>query len=196
VAHDDHPREHVQPTPFAEGMGTHTFQRAVIRQPRSRSAHVRGRRHSIETEVQLEKLAHPLALDGEPFADFVQGQSLDGAQTEHLAVTEAHEPVRVISVDPWARRMRHGLSRLPLIQTDPYAIRQSSFKQVSVGRLRLNHYAVRSRQEFEQKTARHGSSRLAPRYFAYHDRNEVHDPTLVPYAGKVRAQLKAIEART
>ena len=95
-----------------------------------------------------------------------------------------------------ARRMRRGLSRLPLIETDPYAIRQSSVKQVSVGRLRLNHYAVRSRQEFEQKTARHGSSRLAPRYFAYHDRNEVHDPTLVPYAGKVRAQLKAIEAGT
>ena len=92
--------------------------------------------------------------------------------------------------------LRRGISRLPLIETDPYAIRRSSVKQVSVGRLRLNHYAVRSRQEFEQKTARHGSSRLAPRYFAYHDRNEVHDAALVPYAGKVRDQLTAIEART
>ena len=36
--------------------------------------------------MQLEKLAHPLALDGEPFTDLVQGQSLDGAQTEHLAL--------------------------------------------------------------------------------------------------------------
>jgi hypothetical protein len=62
--------------------------------------------------------------------------------------------------------------------------------------LRLNHYAVRSRQEFEQKTARHGSSRLAPRYFAYHDRNEIHDPTLVSYAGQVRAQLTAIASPT
>jgi len=101
----------------------------------------------------------------------------------------------VIGVDPWKRRLRRGLSRLPLVDTDPYAIRQSSVKQVSAERLRLNHYAVRSRQEFEQKTARHGSSRLAPRYFAYHDRNEVHDPALVPYAGRVRAQLTAIEAR-
>jgi len=70
VAHDDHPREHVQPAALAEGMGTHTFQGGIARQPRSRPAHVRGRRHSIQAEVQLEKLAHPLVLDGEPFTDF------------------------------------------------------------------------------------------------------------------------------
>jgi len=51
---------------------------------------------------------------------------------------------------------------------DPYAVRHSSVKRVSVGRIRLHHYAVRSREEFEQKTARHGSSRMAPRYFAYY----------------------------
>jgi Glycosyltransferase family 92 len=149
---------------------------------RARIQWVRNRR--IKSIVDPTRTVRPI---GPHFFEYA-----DGA----LAVTEAHEPVRVISVDPWARRMRRGLSRLPLIETDPYAIRRSSVKQVSVGRLRLNHYAVRSRQEFEQKTARHGSSRLAPRYFAYHDRNEVHDPALVPYAGKVRAQLKAIEART
>jgi len=65
---------------------------------------------------------------------------------------------------------------------------------VSVRCLRLNHYAVRSRQEFEQKTARHGSSRMAPRYFAYHDRNEVHDPALIVYANEVRNQLVAAES--
>jgi hypothetical protein len=109
---------------------------------------------------------------------------------------EVLEPwVRARVVRAWKRRMRRGLAQLPLIETDPYAVRQSSVKRVSVERLRLNHYAVCSRHEFEQKTARHGSSRLAPRYFSYHDRNEVHDPALVPYAGKVRAQLAAIEAR-
>ncbi len=111
-----------------------------------------------------------------------------------LAVTENHEPVRVIERPAWTRRIRRGLSRLPLTQTDPYAVRDSSVKHVSVGRLRLNHYAVRSRQEFEQKTARHGSSRMAPRYFAYHDRNEVHDPTLTAYANQVRARLISAEA--
>jgi glycosyltransferase involved in cell wall biosynthesis len=113
----------------------------------------------------------------------------DGA----LAVTEDHEPVRVIEPRAWARRMRRGLAQLPLIETDPYAVRRSSVKRVSVGRVRLNHYAVRSRQEFQQKTARHGSSRLAPRYFAYHDRNEVHDPALASYASEVRARLAALQ---
>ena len=84
--------------------------------------------------------------------------------------------------------------RLPLIDTDSYTIRHSSVKRVSAGRLRLNHYAVRSPQEFEHKTARHGSSRMAPRYFAYHDRNEVHDPALVRDASAVRARLTAAEA--
>ncbi len=102
----------------------------------------------------------------------------DGA----LAVTERHEPVRVIERRAWMRRTRRGLSRFPLIETDPYAVRHSSVKRVSAERLRLNHYAVRSRKEFEQKTARHNSSRLAPSYFAYHDRNDVHDPALIPYA--------------
>jgi glycosyltransferase involved in cell wall biosynthesis len=114
----------------------------------------------------------------------------DGA----LAVTENHEPVRVIERRAWTRRIRRSLSRLPLIQADPYAVRDSSVKHVSVGHLRLNHYAVRSRQEFEQKTVRHGSSRMAPRYFAYHDRNEVHDPALIVYASQVRARLISAEA--
>ena len=115
---------------------------------------------------------------------------MDGA----LAVTENHKPVRAIQRRAWTRRIRRSLSRLPLIQTDPYAVRDSSVKHVSVERLRLNHYAVRSQQEFEQKTARHGSSRMAPRYFAYHDRNEVHDPALIPYANQVRARLIAAES--
>ncbi len=142
---------------------------------RARTQWVRNRR--IKSIVDPTRAARPVGPHFFEYADAA------------LAVTESHEPVRVISVDQRARRMRRGLSRLPLIETDPYAIRESSVKQVSVGRLRLNHYAVRSRQEFEQKTARHGSLRLAPRYFAYHDRNEVHDPALVAYGGRVRAQL-------
>jgi hypothetical protein len=146
---------------------------------RARIQWVRNRR--IKSIVDPTRAVRPI---GPHFFEYA-----DGA----LAITEDHEPVSVISVDPWTRRMRRGISRLPLIETDPYAIRQSSVKQVSVGRLRLNHYAVRSRQEFEQKTARHGSSRLAPRYFAYHDRNEVHDPALLSSAGEVRARLAALQ---
>lgn len=148
---------------------------------RAKTQCVRNRR--VKSIVDPARAVRPI---GPHFFEYA-----DGA----LAVTEGHEPVRVIERRARARRIRRGVSRLPLIETDPYAARHSSVKRVSVGRLRLNHYAVRSRQEFEQKTARHGSSRLAPRYFAYHDRNEVPDPALVPYAGQARAQLTAVEAR-
>jgi hypothetical protein len=37
--------------------------------------------------MQVEQLAHPLALDGEPSADLREGQALDGAQPEHLQLT-------------------------------------------------------------------------------------------------------------
>ena len=147
---------------------------------RARTGWVRNRR--VKSIVDPKRAVRPI---GPHFFEYT-----DGAH----AVTENHEPVRVIERRAWTRRMRRGLVRLPpLIETDPYAVRHSSVKRVSVGRVRLNHYAVRSRQEFQQKTARHGSSRMAPRYFAYHDRNEVHDPALASYAGEVRARLVALQ---
>ena len=142
---------------------------------RARTQWVRNRR--VKSIVDPARTVRPI---GPHFFEYT-----DGA----LAVTENHEQVRVIERRSWARRLRRGLSRLPLIETDPYAVRHSSGRHVSVGRLRLNHYAVRSRQEFAQKLTRHNGSRVASRYFDYHDRNEVHDATLVPYAAEVRARL-------
>lgn len=145
---------------------------------RAKTQWVRNRR--VKSIVDPERAVRPI---GPHFFEYAGGA---------LAVTEDSEPVRVTERRAWARRMRRGLARLRLpIETDPYAMRDSSVKRVSVERVRLNHYAVRSRQEFEQKTARHGSSRLAPSYFVYHDRNEVHDPALVSYASRVRARLAA-----
>ena len=146
---------------------------------RARTRWVRNRR--VKSIVDPQCAVRPI---GPHFFEYT-----DGA----LAVTEDHKPVRVIEPRAWARRMRRGLLRLPLIETDPYAVRHSSVKRVSVGRVRLNHYAVRSQEEFEQKTVRHDSSRLAPRYFAYHDRNEVHDPALLSRASEVRARLAALQ---
>lgn len=146
---------------------------------RARTRWVRNRR--VKSIVDPQRAVRPI---GPHFFEYT-----DGA----LAVTEDHKPVRVVEHRVWARRMRRGLLRLPLIETDPYAVRYSSVKRVSVGRVRLNHYAVRSQEEFEQKTVRHGSSRLAPRYFAYHDRNEVHDPALLSCASEVRARLAALQ---
>jgi hypothetical protein len=113
------------------------------------------------------------------------------------AVTENHEPVTVAANSRARRRLNRTLARLPGVQVDPYAIRESSVRRVSVARLRINHYAVRSRQEFAEKLTRHaagdsgadGSSRLQRGYFGYHDRNQVHDPILLSYAPRVRERV-------
>jgi hypothetical protein len=114
-----------------------------------------------------------------------------------LAVTERHEPVVVTEISRAKRRVNRLLAKVPGVQVDPYAVRESSIQQVNVSRLRINHHAVRSRQEFAQKVTRHGpidarpdgSSRLQRGYFGYHDRNEVDDPILLSYAPRVRERL-------
>lgn len=117
----------------------------------------------------------------------------DGA----LAVTENHQPVRIIEGYSSGRELKRKLARFPLTRLDPYAVRRSSVRRVSVQRLRINHYAVKSRQEFSEKIARHAPaaaggrrSRVTPRYFAYHDRNEVRDALLAEYAPLVRSRLE------
>ena len=54
-------------------------------------------------------------------------------------------------------------------------------RPVSVRRLRINHYIVRSAEEYAQKQARHGDHRkgaYSEEFFRYHDRNEVYDPII------------------
>ncbi len=114
-----------------------------------------------------------------------------------LAVTENQEPVTPVRNSRAKRRLNRVLARVPGVHVDPYAVRESSIGRVSVSRLRINHYAVRSRQEFTEKLARHaagdsaadGTSRLQRGYFAYHDRNEVDDPILMSYAPHVRERM-------
>jgi Glycosyltransferase family 92 len=152
---------------------------------RARTEWIRNRR--VKSVVDPTRALRPI---GPHFFEYD-----DGA----VAVTENREPVRVIESRASLRMLRRWLSRLPLVQTDPYALRRSSVKQVSVQRLRINHYAVKSRREFAEKIARHSSpgavasraSRIAPHYLAYHDRNEVHDPILAGYGARLRARLLA-----
>lgn len=113
------------------------------------------------------------------------------------AVTENHEPITVTRNNRARRRLNRTLARVPGVHVDPYTIRESSIQQVSVARLRINHYAVRSRQEFAEKLTRHtaaGSSpdsrsRLQRGYFTYHDRNEVSDPILMSHAPRVGERM-------
>jgi hypothetical protein len=52
-------------------------------------------------------------------------------------------------------------------------------RRVSVDLLRINHYPLKSRQEYSAKQVRHGGkAKYSKEFFAYHDRNEVFDPIL------------------
>lgn len=66
---------------------------------------------------------------------------------------------------------------------DPWAATDISRQRVSVEHLRINHYPVKSRAEFERKARKmEGKGRYdGVDYFAYHDRNEVFDPILFRY---------------
>jgi hypothetical protein len=117
-------------------------------------------------------------------------------------VTENHEPVRIKTKRRTVRGLAQRFQRLPCMDLDPYAIHDSSEKHVSVQRLRVNHYAVKSRQEFLAKVERHGASGepdgrrvragVDTTYFVYHDRNDVDDPVLVPYAPHVKSRLAEV----
>lgn len=112
---------------------------------------------------------------------------------EALAVDENHEPVQVFP----ARRRRPVLKPLacwlPFLPIDPYATRGSSLTRVSVSRLRVNHYVVKSAEEFESKFKDRALSPAEKRwYFAYHDRNEVHDPILCMRRHPVGGQDQAL----
>jgi hypothetical protein len=149
---------------------------------RARTDWVRNRR--VKSIVDPDRALRSL---GPHFFEYSAGE---------LAVTENHEPITVTINSNRKRRLNRVLARIPGVQVDPYAIRESSIQGVSVKRLRINHYAVRSQQEFAEKLTRHaaidpdpdGATRLQRGYFKYHDRNDVSDPILARYARQVRAR--------
>jgi hypothetical protein len=107
-----------------------------------------------------------------------------------LAVTERKEPVSVRPGSPLKKRLR-PLYRLlgPAIRNvDPFSRNDISNRTVSVDRLRINHYPIKSREEFLRKARFKREKRRydAIDYFAYHDRNEVFDPILQRYLPALR----------
>lgn len=67
--------------------------------------------------------------------------------------------------------------------TDPYAATDITSTRVSVAHLRINHYPIKSREEFQHKARLKKEKKRYQGldYFAYHDRNEVLDPILTRY---------------
>lgn len=106
------------------------------------------------------------------------------------AVDETGTPVDLVARWRFKKRLRR-LYRLlgpALRYVDPWAATDISSPRVSVEHLRINHYPVKSRQEFERKARKmEGKGRYdGVDYFAYHDRNEVLDPILSRYLPSLR----------
>jgi Glycosyltransferase family 92 len=101
------------------------------------------------------------------------------------AVTERHEPVRVRRRPLFKKPLQplYNLLGPAARHLDPYAGRVISTRSISCEVLRINHYAVKSREEFSRKAQLKKAKRRYDRfdYFAYHDRNEVFDPILWRY---------------
>jgi hypothetical protein len=107
-----------------------------------------------------------------------------------LAVTESKEPVRVRQ-RPRLKKYLRPLYRLlgPAVRyVDPYVRTRFSSRTMSVDLLRINHYPVKSREEFLRKARlkREKKRYDGIDYFAYHDRNEVLDPILHRYLPALR----------
>lgn len=110
----------------------------------------------------------------------------DGA----LAVDERRVPVGLVPRPRFKKPLRPLYSLLgPMLRFfDPWAGTDLTDRTVSVEHLRINHYPVKSRQEFERKARlkREKKRYQGVDYFAYHDRNDVFDPILRRYLTDLR----------
>lgn len=116
-----------------------------------------------------------------------------------ISVTETGRPLRYREVNRRLRAVRKRLVEwVPTLPIDPYATRMPVVDAVSVERLRINHYVLRSVADWREKTERfrdgRGDGRPSPKYntvfFNYHDRNDVHDPIAHRWLPQVRDMLR------
>jgi hypothetical protein len=115
------------------------------------------------------------------------------------AVDETLQPVRLTPRPRFKKRLRPLYGRLgPWLRFfDPYAAGDITRREVSVERLRINHYPIKSREEFERKARfkREKKRYAGVDYFAYHDRNEVFDPILSRYLPDLEQALERAKLR-
>jgi hypothetical protein len=86
---------------------------------------------------------------------------------------------------------------MPRLPIDPYPTRITTVARVSVDRLRINHYVVKTRGDWMDKATRfregRGDGRNSPKYnetfYRYHDRNDVYDPIARRWLPQVRELL-------
>lgn len=111
------------------------------------------------------------------------------------AVDERRVPVDLIPRPRFRKRLRplFGLLGPALRYLDPWAGTDVSERAIHVDHLRINHYPIKSLEEFQRKARlKEGKKRYdGIDYFAYHDRNEIVDPILHRYLPELRARLGA-----
>jgi hypothetical protein len=114
----------------------------------------------------------------------------------HALVTEDFKAIRVVRTLSWPRTLRRLAALLPYLPLDPYSKTNPSVRQVSVSRLRINHYVTRSSEEMPLKYKDRDTMCEQDRvsHARYHDRNEVEDPVLVPKAALVRQLIERVRS--
>jgi len=156
---------------------------------RARADWVRNRR--VKTVLDPARASRPLGAGCHHFA------YRDGA----LAVNELEEPVARKAKPRYKKLFRPFYRQLAPVwdffNLDPYSGTDTTARAISVEHLRINHYPVKSREEFLRK-ARYKQEKGRYEgidYFAYHDRNEVFDPILSRYLPALEESLRTEPAR-
>jgi hypothetical protein len=111
-----------------------------------------------------------------------------------LAVTEGQNPVRIVGT--WAvgritRRFLVGI--MPKIPIDPYAFISCHPETISVNKLRINHYIVKSTEEALAAMQYHSQHKYLNQmnWLRYHDRNDERDGILQSYVPELKRRLSA-----
>jgi len=113
----------------------------------------------------------------------------DGA----LPVNEGREPVRVRMSSRLLRFLARSVGPWwPTFPGDAYSYRNAGPVGTGAERLRINHYLIKSLADYDGKMRKNNrtkshKAKYTPRFFRYHDRNEVEDPVL---RGRVRLRAK------
>ncbi len=145
------------------------------------------RNRKVKSIVNPERTEKPLGVHHFSYRD------------NALAVDENQTPVHVLPRPRYKKRLKPLYGRLgPLLKhLDPYSAANISSKVISADRLRINHYPVRSREEFLMKTVHKKGKRRYEDidYFAYHDRNDVHDLILNRYLPELYRCLERPESQ-
>ena len=125
-----------------------------------------------------------------------RGPHMFSVQPGHSLVTEDLIPVRTVRAGKWRSWFRHLAASLPYLPIDPYSIHEPSTKQVSISKLRINHYVTRSQEDLQVKYKDRNSMRPRDRrsYSRYHDRNEVDDAILAGKAALVKQIIAKVRS--